>query len=162
MASPGSPVVVLRDTRAWQVQVWVSFGLALSLCAIGLAWLPGQTLDRAFMFMAYVFSLSSVFVLARAVRDAAQRRPLGEGDGVLWRLVVWGGFAAAMGLSAWALMRMEVSPPYKAFLGVSWLFMVSSAFTLAKTLRDHEEANRLEARQGRAHDEAWFQTASEA
>lgn len=29
MASPGSPVIMLRDTRARQVKVRVSFGLAL-------------------------------------------------------------------------------------------------------------------------------------
>lgn len=30
-----------RDTRAWQFQVWASFGIAVFLCATGLAWLPG-------------------------------------------------------------------------------------------------------------------------
>ena len=41
-----SPIVVQRDTRAWQLQVWVSFGIAVSLCAIGLAWLPGEQLEQ--------------------------------------------------------------------------------------------------------------------
>lgn len=59
----------MRDTRAWQLQVWISFGLAVFLCATGLAYLPGQTLDRAFMVMGYVFCLSTVFVLSKAVRD---------------------------------------------------------------------------------------------
>jgi hypothetical protein len=36
-----------RDTRAWQLQVWTPFGLAVFLCGVGLAWLPGQDLDRA-------------------------------------------------------------------------------------------------------------------
>ena len=35
-----SPIVVQRDTKAWQLQVWVSFGIAVFLCAVGLAWLP--------------------------------------------------------------------------------------------------------------------------
>jgi hypothetical protein len=39
-------VVVRRDTRAWRLQVWVSFGVAATLCAIGLAWLPGHDLER--------------------------------------------------------------------------------------------------------------------
>ena len=39
---------------------------------------------------------------------------------------------------------------YKAFLGVSWLSLVTTAFTLAKMLRDRHEADVLEARlQGR-------------
>ena len=35
---------------------------------------------------------------------------------------------------------MDVNPTYKAFLGVSWLFLISTVFTLAKTLRDAHEA----------------------
>ena len=35
---------VQRDTRAWQLQVWISFGIAVFLCATGLAWLPGERL----------------------------------------------------------------------------------------------------------------------
>ena len=69
MASNRSPLIVMRDTRAWQLQVWVSFGVAVFLCVTGLAWLPGQALDRAFMVMGYVFCLSTVFVLSKAVRD---------------------------------------------------------------------------------------------
>lgn len=134
--------LIHRDTRAWQLQVWVSFGVAVFLCATGLAWLPGQDLDRAFMVMGYVFCLSAVFVLAKFVRDSQS----GVGDTPMWRLVVWGGFAVAMGLTGWGLLRMEVSGTYKAYLGASWLYLVTSAFTLAKTLRDRYEADMAEAR----------------
>ena len=48
--------------------------LAASLCAIGLAWLPGHDLDRAFMVMGYVFCLSTAFALAKFVRDNERRR----------------------------------------------------------------------------------------
>ena len=58
----------------------------------------------------------------------------------MWKLVVWGGFALAMGLTARGLYRMDINPTYKAFLGVSCLFLISSVFTLAKTLRDAHEA----------------------
>lgn len=64
----------------------------------------------------------------------------------MWGLVVWGGFGLAMSLTGWGLWRMEVNPTYKAFLGVSWLFLISCVFTLAKTLRDAHEANLAEAR----------------
>jgi hypothetical protein len=37
----------LRDTRAWKMQVWNSFGVAVSPCATGLAYLPGNDLDCA-------------------------------------------------------------------------------------------------------------------
>jgi hypothetical protein len=94
------------------------------------------------MVMGYVFCLSAVFVLAKFVRDSQT----GTGDTPMWRLVVWGGFAVAMGLTGWGLLRMDINSTYKAFLGVSWLYLVTSAFTLAKTLRDRYEADLAEAR----------------
>jgi len=131
-----SPLPIRQDSAAWKLQVWVSFGLAAALCGTGLAYLPGAELDRAFMVMGYGFCLSTAFVLAKYVRD----RQNGRSDTPMWGLVVWGGFALAMTLTAWGLWRMEVNPTYKAFLGVSWLFLISSVFTLAKTLRDAHEA----------------------
>ena len=128
------------DTKAWKLQVWVSFGLAASLCGMGLAYLPGADLDRAFMVMGYMFCLSTAFALAKFVRDNEARRFGNTPDTPMWGLVVWGGFALAMALTAWGLWRMDVNPTYKAFLGVSWLFLISTVFTLAKTLRDAHEA----------------------
>ena len=131
-----------RDTRAWKMQVWVSFGLAVTLCGTGLAYLPGQDLDRAFMVMGYVFCLSTAFALAKFVRDNEQRKT----DTPMWGMVVWGGFMLAMALTGWGLWRMELNPTYKAFLGVCWLFLISGVFTLAKTLRDAHEADLADAR----------------
>ena len=153
-----SPILLQRDTRAWQFQVWVSFGIAVFLCAVGLAWLPGAQLEQAFMVMGYVFCLSAAFVLAKFVRDndSASRRNTGaaagssngsgSGDTPMWKLVVWGGFAVAMGLTGWGLLGMEINVTYKAFMGVSWLYLITTAFTLAKMLRDRHEADLLEAR----------------
>lgn len=139
---------IRRDTRAWQLQVWISFAAAASLCAIGLAWLPGQDLDRAFMVMGYVFCLSTAFALSKYVRDNQHHKV----DTPMWGSVVWAGFAFAMTLTGWGLWRMDVNPTYKAYLGVAWLFLISSVFTLAKTLRDAHEADLLEARFGRADE----------
>jgi hypothetical protein len=131
-----------QDTKAWKAQVWISFGIAASLCAIGLAYLPGQDLDRAFMFMGYGFCLSAAFAVAKYVRDNQHRRV----DTPMWGMVVWGGFALAMALTGWGLWRMDINPTYKAFLGVAWMFLISSVFTLAKTLRDAHEARVAEIR----------------
>jgi len=133
---------IRQDTKAWKAQVWISFGTAVTLCATGLAYLPGQDLDRAFMVMGYMFCLSTAFALAKFVRDNEMRKT----DTPMWGLVVWGGFALAMSLTAWGLWRMEVNPTYKAYLGVCWLYLISSVFTLAKTLRDAHEALLAEAR----------------
>ena len=148
MPSSHPTVIVRRDTKAWRTQVWISFGLAVSVCGVGLAWLPGADLDRAFMVMGYVFCLCSAFALAKFVRDKERV----QGDTPMWSMVVWGGFALAMGLTGWGLARMDINPTYKAYLLVSWLFLISSAFTLAKTLRDAWEADLWEARRAGAAD----------
>lgn len=135
-----------RDSTAWRYQVWASFGISLTLCAIGLAWLPGADLDRAFMVMGYVFCLSTAFALAKFIRDNQNATV----DTPMWRLVVWSGFVLAMGLTGWGLWRMEIQPVWKAYLGVSWLYLISNVFTLAKMLRDAHEADLADARlQGR-------------
>jgi len=141
--------IVRRDTRAWTIQVWASFALAVFLCATGLMYLPGVAIDRVFMVMGYVFCLSTVFVLSKSIRDTQSARLSGDpaqADAPMWRLVVWGGFGVAMSLTAWGLLRMDINDTYRAYLGVSWLFLVSSAFTLAKTLRDSHEADIAQAR----------------
>ena len=143
-------VLIRRDTRAWQLQVWVSFLVAVFLCGVGLAWLPGRDLDRAFMVMGYFFCLSAAFVLSKFVRDQddamREHRPAYT---TLFALVVWAGFGLAMALTGWGLVRMEISETYKAFLAVSWLYLVTCTFTLAKTLRDRYEADIAEARRAR-------------
>lgn len=145
------PTPYRSDTKAWKAQVWISFGLAAALCGTGLAYLPGADLDRAFMVMGYVFCLTTAFGLAKYVRDNEQR----HSDTPLWGLVVWGGFALAMGLTAWGLVRMEINPTYKAYLGVCWLYLISSVLTLAKTLRDAHDIALIQARlEGRREAQA--------
>ena len=134
---------IQRDTGAWRAQVWISFGIAVLVCGTGLAWLPGGDLDRAFMVMGYFFCLSAAFALSKYIRDNAASKS----DTPMWGMVVWGGFGLAMALTAWGLWRMEINPTWKSYLLVSWLYLISSAFTLAKTLRDAHEVQRLEREQ---------------
>ena len=139
--------LIHRDSKPWQVQGWLSFLLAVFLCAVGLSYLPGRDLDRAFMVMGYFFCLSAAFVLAKYVRDQEKTQAEGKlADTPMFKLVVWGGFVLAMSLTGWGLWRMEVNETYKAFLGVSWLYLITCTFTLAKTLRDRHEADLSEAR----------------
>lgn len=137
--------MIRRDTRAWKVQVWISFGIAAFLCGTGLAWLPGSVLEQAFMVMGYVFSLSTVFVLSKYVRDRAATVGAHQADTPLWGLVVWTGFGFAVALTGWGMWQMAIDPGYKAYLMVAWLFLLSSAFTLAKMLRDAHEDEMADA-----------------
>ena len=134
--------IVQRDTRAWRFQVWASFAVAVFLCATGLNYLPGQDIDRAFMVMGYLFCLSATFVLSKFVRDNEAAKT----DTPMWRWVVFGAFGFAMMLTGRSLWRMAINETYKALLFVSWLFLITSTFTLAKAIRDAHDANTLEAR----------------
>lgn len=130
----------VRDTKGWQAQVWISFLLAVVLTTVGLANLPGNSLDRAFMVLGYVFCLFAVFGLSKYIRD----KDAGKIDTPMWGFVIWGGFVAAIALTGWGLWRMEILPVWQAYLGVCWAYLVSSVFTLAKTLRDRHEADLAE------------------
>jgi hypothetical protein len=135
-------IIVQRDTRAWRFQAWASFAVAVFLCATGLNYLPGQDIERAFMVMGYLFCLSATFIISKFVRDNQTSKI----DTPMWRWVVFGAFGLAMMLTGWGLWRMAINETYKAFLLVSWLFLISSTFTLAKAIRDAHDANTLEAR----------------
>jgi hypothetical protein len=134
--------VMQRDTRGWRTQVRVSFGLSLLCTAFGVLNLPGAELDRAFLAMGMFFCLFATLAVSKLVRDNRD----GQVDTGGWMATVWAGFAAAMLLTAWGLFRMEVPDWQKYYVVVCWLYLVSSAFVLAKTLRDDQEANLLERR----------------
>ena len=55
-----------KGTRAWTIQVGVSFGIAVTSCATGLACLRVQDLGRAFRVMGDVCCLSTAFALPNA------------------------------------------------------------------------------------------------
>lgn len=132
--------VMQRDTQAWKVQVWASFAIALLACAVGVLGIPGDELDRAFLAIGLVFSLFAGFAVAKTQRDNRD----GQVDTQGWVILVWISFAAALSLTAWGLWRMPMDLWTKRYLLVSWLFLVSSTFTLAKTLRDKHEANLMD------------------
>lgn len=132
--------VMQRDTRGWYMQVWISFGLAMFASSIGVLLLPGQELDRAFLAIGFFFCLFSSFAVAKMVRDNRD----GQVDTPSWVMTVWVAFTAALSLTAWGLWRMEIGEWQKGFMVVSWLFLISSSFTVAKTVRDKHEANLMD------------------
>ncbi|NEX61192.1 YiaA/YiaB family inner membrane protein [Noviherbaspirillum galbum] len=139
-------VIIQRDTRAWQMQVWIAFLIAAFLSGVGLAYLPGKPVEYGFMIMGYLFCLTMVFVLAKHVRNGEKQNAApARNDTRMYGPVVWAGFFIAMGMTGWGLFHLDVNEAYKAFLAVSWLFLVNSAFTLAKMLRDRHDADLIEA-----------------
>ena len=131
--------IMQRDSSGWRLQVWLSFGLAVIACGIGVIQLPGQELDRAFVALGLFFSLFACFAVAKMIRDNRD----GQVDTASWTMTVWVAFAAAILLTAWGLWRMNIPAWEKNYMVVSWLFLISSTFTLAKTVRDAHEAELM-------------------
>ena len=132
--------VMQRETAGWRMQVWITFGIAIVAAGAGIIQLPGQELDRAFLAIGFFFCLFSSFAVAKTVRDNRD----GQVDTSSWVMTVWVAFAAAIALTAWGLWRMNIPGWQKNYMLVSWLFLVSSTFTLAKTVRDGHEADMME------------------
>ncbi|RDE51794.1 MAG: DUF2178 domain-containing protein [Candidatus Accumulibacter meliphilus] len=133
--------LIRRDTSAWNLQVWLSFSIAALACAIGVWSMPSEELDRAFLAIGLFFCLFSAFTLAKMIRDNRDERV----DTTPWIMTVWIGFLVAVVLTAWGLFRMKIGTWEKSYMVVSWLFLVSAAFTLAKLVRDKQEADILES-----------------
>lgn len=140
--------VMQRDTPAWKLQVRIAFALALLCIALGVIQMPGQELDRAFFALGMFFCLFTTFAVAKTTRDNRD----GQVDTGQWVMTVWIAFAAAILLTAWGLWRMQIDIWQKNYMMISWLFLVSSAFSLAKTLRDEQEADLLELRTTRVQE----------
>ena len=140
--------VMQRDTRAWRLQVRISFGLAVLCAALGVIQMPGQDLDRAFLAIGMLFCLFATFAVAKTQRDNRD----GQVDTSQWVMTVWIAFAAAVLLTGWGLWRMQIDVWQKYYMLVSWLFLVSSTFTLSKTVRDAQEADLMARRMAAARE----------
>lgn len=132
--------IMQRDTNGWRTQVRFSFALAILACTVGIVQLPGQELDRAFLALGLFFCLFASLSVAKTVRDNRD----GQVDTGSWVMAVWIAFAASLALTAWGLWRMNIPQWEKSYMIVSWLFLVSTTFTLAKTLRDAHEVELME------------------
>lgn len=52
-------------------------------------------------------------------------------------------FAVAMAATAIGIYQLDADPWVRAFLAIAVLYLVTSAFTLAKVIRDRQEAGRF-------------------
>ena len=58
-----------------------------------------------------------------------------------WRFQTWAAFALSFGITAVGILWLPVSIWPKAFLAIGFLFTVAQCFTLAKTIRDDQDAD---------------------
>lgn len=64
-------------------------------------------------------------------------------DTQAWRMQVWLSFGLALALTTVGVLYLPVDIWVKGYLGVGLYFTVSSCFTLAKTLRDQHEREKM-------------------
>ncbi|MBF5044550.1 hypothetical protein FGE12_19280 [Aggregicoccus sp. 17bor-14] len=72
--------------------------------------------------------------------------PLPQAHSSGWVLQTWASFALAVGVTAVGIYHLPVDAWTRAFLAMGLLFSVGSSFSLAKTVRDQHEQERLTAR----------------
>ena len=70
-----------------------------------------------------------------------------------WRMQVWIAFALALFLTTVGIWFLPVDPWIKGYLGLGLYFTVSSCFTLAKTIRDAHETEKISHRLSEAKAE---------
>ena len=133
---------IRRDTSAWILQTWLSFAIAFFLCIVAVWNMPSATLDRAFLAVGMFYVLSATFTLSKTIRDNAQEKL----DTPSWIIQVWLSFGIAVSLTGWGIFRMNVEYWHKWFVLGSCIFLLSAAFTLAKTMRDNHEADILNSK----------------
>ncbi len=78
------------------------------------------------------------------------QQPLRQEDTASWIIQVWTAFIISMSAMSISIFNMPNNRPMddwmKWQLTTTFLFAISSTFTLSKTIRDNHEATRLNAR----------------
>lgn len=134
-----SKVVVKRDTQSWIAQTYISFGISFLLSAVAVLNLNGQGLERVLVAVCLFFLLFATFTVSKTIRD----NQFEQVDTNAWKGMVWLGFGISLALSAWSVYRMEIDYWHKGFIISSSLYLLSSAFTLSKTIRDKADADLI-------------------
>ncbi len=67
-------------------------------------------------------------------------------DTTAWLAQVWISFIVSVGATTLSIIYLPADNWVKGYVGMGFLYSLSSSFTLAKTIRDNQEAERLTAR----------------
>jgi hypothetical protein len=70
-----------------------------------------------------------------------------------WRFQSWAAFVLAFGITMLGIVWLPLAIWPKAFLSMGFLFTVAQCFTLAKTIRDDQDASRVRGDGERAYRE---------
>jgi hypothetical protein len=124
-----------KDTNAWIMQSWLSFGIALVAAIYGV-----YTLNitdgwiKAFMIFGVFSSVASAFTVSKTIRDNKEQ----QRDTHAWIMQTWLTFGLTVFMTGAGLWNLTGDGTIKGYITVAYLFALSSAFTLAKTIRDNQ------------------------
>jgi hypothetical protein len=79
-------------------------------------------------------------------------------DSPAWILYSWLSFAIASAMMGIGILMMSGDPRTQAYFAMAALFLTGSSFTLAKTVRDRHESQRLHQRIDEAKTEQLLKT----
>jgi hypothetical protein len=88
--------------------------------------------------------------------------PIALRDTAAWRFQVMAAFAIALALTTGGVLYLPVSTWIKGYLLMGLYFTVSSAFSLAKTLRDAHESSKLISKISEAKTEKMLRDLAQA
>ena len=141
--------IVRSDTGLWQMQVWAAFAISVFVTCLGIWAMPTDLWLKGYMLMGLFFTLGSTFTLAKQVRDNRDQRVDTSG----WVIITWTSFALSLFLTSvglyWLPMPIALTLELwvKSYLAIGIFAVVTSTFTLAKTVRDNEEAKQFTEQQ---------------
>lgn len=130
-----------KDTSAWIMQTWLSFVIAAVVAAYGLINLPIDIWQKGYLTMGLFFTLGSTFSLAKTIRDNQHRRV----DTGAWTFQVWAAFLASAILTGAGIWNLKVEFWVQGYAAIALLFVLTTAFTLAKTIRDNNPNELLDS-----------------
>lgn len=135
-----------RDTNAWIMQTWIFFAIALIFSTYGVFSLDNiGGWIRGFMLFGIFSTITTSFTLSKTIRDNKDKKV----DTSAWIMQTWVTFGISVLMTAGGLYNMAADVQTKGFITVSFLFALSSAFTLAKTIRDNEESDKPVAKENK-------------
>lgn len=76
MASLMSPSPSVANTGAWVSFVYLQFGVAAGMTALGIFFMPVDLVVKGYLMMSSLFLVGSTFTLAKTVRDEHEAKRL--------------------------------------------------------------------------------------
>ena len=128
-------MMTTEKNNSWMFQVWAAFVLAVAGIIIGVSHLEIESNSKIFLSISILFSLSSIFSLAKTIRDNKRNQK----DTNAWIFQVWASFVISICANIYIISKLNLSFWTESYFIINLLFLASSSFTLAKTIRDNEE-----------------------